>query len=208
MVLLAMVNRFRASGMDKIKQTASNTIGLLGGSFDPPHVGHLFISEDALQRFGLDQVWWVVAKQNTLKANKPRDFEERIALCNNLLKEESKLLVSDLEKNIESHDTIDVLNFIRRTSPNEYFWIMGSDSLFTFDQWPGWEQILSSVKLIVYDRPGFLYKNNESKLNPLLKSYKKTIAEFQHCPLPAWTLVGVSAPAISSTEIRLKETGQ
>jgi nicotinate-nucleotide adenylyltransferase len=208
MVLLARVNRFRTSRMDKIKQTALNKIGLLGGSFDPPHVGHLFISKDALQRFGLDQIWWVVAKQNTLKANKSRDFGERIALCNSLIKEESKLLISDIEKDIESHNTIDVLNFIRHSHHNEYFWIMGSDSLFTFDQWPGWEQILSSIKLIVYDRPGFLYKDNESKINSIIKSNKKTIVEFQHCHLPAWILVEVGTPAVSSTEMRLKEAGK
>jgi nicotinate-nucleotide adenylyltransferase len=192
--------------MNKLKQITANKIGLLGGSFDPPHAGHLFISRDALQRFGLDQVWWIVAKQNTFKTNKPQDFAERIALCNSLIKGEVKLLVSDLEKDIESNDTIDVLSFIRRSYSNEYFWIMGSDSLFTFDQWPGWEQILSSVKLIVYDRPGFLYKDNETMLNPILKSHKKTLAEFQRCPLPAWTLVEALAPDISSTEIRLKQT--
>lgn len=207
MVLLARVNKFRINCMDKIKQTTANKVGLLGGSFDPPHAGHLFISKDALQRFGLDQVWWIVAKQNTLKAHKPRGFGERIALCNSLIRGEPKLLVSGLEKDVESHDTIDVLKFIRRNYPNEYFWIMGSDSLFTFDQWPGWEQILSSIKLIVYDRPGFLYKDNESRVSRFLKSYKKSIAEFQGCSLPAWTLVEAGPPAISSTEIRLREAG-
>jgi nicotinate-nucleotide adenylyltransferase len=194
--------------MDKLKQIKANglKIGLLGGSFDPSHEGHLFISKDAIKRFDLDYVWWVVTKQNTLKSKKASNFNGRFTLCNKLLKEEPKIIALDIEKTIESTDTIDMLNLIKTTHDNQYFWIMGSDGLLTFDQWPGWREILSMAKVIVYDRPGFLYEANEAKISPALKKYKKSFAKFQQSEAPAWTLVKTLTPNISSTEIRSKAT--
>ena len=154
-------------------------------------------------------MWWIVTKQNTLKAHKAGDFNARVTLCLDFTAEESKIIVSDVEKLIKSTDTIDMINWIKDAYgiSNQYFWIMGSDSLPTFDQWPGWEQILSMTKVIVYDRPGFLYKDNEEKISPALKKYKKTFTKFQQNETPAWTLVKSPTPNISSTEIRSKTAG-
>ena len=167
-------------------------IGLLGGSFDPPHAGHLFISKDALKRFNLDRIWWVVAKQNTLKENKASDFNNRMKLCKKLLKKEPRILPLDIEKKIESNDTIDVLNLIKQNNHNKYLWIMGSDSFFTFDKWPEWQKILRLIKIIVYDRTNFLFKEN--KINPALKKYQTSFIEFQHAIPPTWTLVKIITP--------------
>lgn len=186
------------------KNTKKLKIGLLGGSFDPPHEGHLFISNDALRRFNLDYVWWVVAKQNTLKKRKADNFSSRVKLCKELLKRESKILVLDIEKQIKSENTIDLINFIRQRYNYDYFWIMGSDSFFTFNQWPKWQDILNLVKIIIYDRPGFLFKDKNKKLEPGLEKHRKSFKEFQICKLPAWALVKIPTPNISSTEIRLK----
>ena len=190
--------------MDKLNKYKSAGLksGLLGGSFDPPHEGHFFITKDALKRFGLDCVWWIVAKKNTLKENKPRDFNERITWCENLIKNEPNILVLDIEKNIKSHDTVDVLSSIKKNYDNEYFWIMGSDSFFTFDQWPEWEKILKLVKIIVYDRPSFLFESNKERINAKLKKHQKTFTEFQCVATSAWTLIKADTPNISSTELR------
>ncbi|NRA74067.1 MAG: nicotinate (nicotinamide) nucleotide adenylyltransferase [Rickettsiales bacterium] len=216
--------------MNKLKKnTTKIKIGLLGGSFDPPHEGHLFISKDALKRFKLDYIWWIVAKQNTLKENKASNFDHRIKLCKEILKKEPHILTLDIEKKIKSKDTIDVLDFIltkaglhknynwipssmkisaeeTQNKTIECYWIMGSDSFFTFDKWPEWQKILHFVKIIVYDRTNFLFKDNKKRINPELMKYQKEFSEFKNSKLPNWTLVTITTPNISSTEIRLKSS--
>ena len=190
----------------------SKKIGLLGGSFDPPHKGHLYISKDALKSFKLDYVWWIVVKQNTFKKHMASDFNHRIELCKEFLKKEPQITVLDIEKNIRSNDTIDILNWVipRHCAPtaglpcfarnNEYFWIMGSDVFHSFDQWPKWQEILQLVKLIVYNRTNFEFK--EKKINPILKKCQTNLEKFQHSTSPRWVLVKTKTPNISSTELR------
>ena len=186
-------------------KNAGLKIGLFGGTFDPPHEGHLYVSKDALKRFSLDYVWWIVAKQNTLKENRARNFNERIKWCNDITKDEPNIKILDIEKNVKSYDTVDVLSFIKRNYNNEYLWIMGSDSFFTFDAWPGCKKILSLVKIAVYDRTGFLFKDNNEKINNELKKYQKTFAEFQAADRYAWVLIKTDLPNISSTEMRFRK---
>lgn len=177
-------------------------IGLLGGTFNPPHEGHLHISKEALKRFGLDYVWWIVTLQNPLKNIKAPIFEQRIKQCNHLI-DSKEIMVLDVEKEMKSNKTIDLLKFLDVECPgNNYYWLMGSDNLTNFDQWSEWQNIMHSIKMIVYDRPKYLYKEVKSSINPILVKHKKDQGNFLSSSPPSWTLVESLTPNISSTEIR------
>jgi nicotinate-nucleotide adenylyltransferase len=177
-------------------------IGLLGGTFNPPHKGHLHISKDALKRFKLDYIWWIVSLQNPLKEIKAPSFESRIKQCNQLI-DSKEIIVSDLERRINSNDTMTLLRFLDgQRSGNNYYWIMGSDIFLNFDQWGEWQNILRSIKIIVYDRPKYLYKDIKNTINPIILKYKKDKGSFLSSSPPGWTLIKSLTPNISSTEIR------
>ncbi len=171
------------------------SIGLFGGSFDPPHEGHLKIAKDALSRFELDWVWWFVTPQNTLKSVSPQPLAERIKLCQKMLIKEHKMLVSDLESLLNFQDTIQLVTFLQNHCPNKYFWIAGSDTL---------QDILGRIKMIVYDRPGWLFKDIKHQITQDLLSKQIDVNEFIKAETlpPAWTLVLEQALNISSTQIR------
>jgi nicotinate-nucleotide adenylyltransferase len=180
------------------------SIGLFGGSFDPPHEGHLTIAKDAMHRFGLDWIWWFVSPQNTLKATPPSALADRIKLCKHMLSNEHKMLVSDLEASMNFQDTIQLITFLQSQCSNKYFWITGSDTLTVFHKWPGWQDMLRQVKMIVYDRPGFLIEDIKHAIAPEMLAAQLDADEFicdQTVP-PAWTLIRDKAPNISSTQIR------
>jgi len=185
-----------------LKKKHKLKIGLLGGTFNPPHKGHLYISKDVLKRFQLDCVWWIVTSQNPLKEIKAPLFKHRIELCNQIIDSE-KIKALYLEKRTCSNKTIDLLRFLYEQHPkNDYHWIMGSDSLNEFDQWDEWQNILHSIKIIIYDRPKCLYKEIKNCIDPVWIKYKKDKKDYFISSLPAWTLVESSALNISSTEIR------
>lgn len=182
-------------------------IGIFGGTFDPPHAGHLSISRDALKRFKLDCVLWVVSLKNPLKAKEPPPIYDRIEHCKSIINEEN-IVVSDLAVGINSNKTIDIVNFLLENhGQNEYYWMMGSDNLVKFDQWHQWKELLDKIKIIVYDRPGYLYEDIKQILNQNVVQHKLEVEDFLESSAPCWTLVKSAAPSISSTEIRENNNG-
>jgi len=81
------------------------TVGLLGGSFDPPHEGHLHISEVALKRLGLNQVWWLVTPGNPLKERGPADLSRRLDACETLINRRVGIVATDLEARLGTRYT-------------------------------------------------------------------------------------------------------
>ena len=131
-------------------------IGLFGGSFNPPHPGHLAVSLSALRRLRLDWVWWLVSPQNPLKdPNDISDFDERLAAARALVRH-PRILVSDLEQRLATRTTAEMLDAIdpilRR---GRFVWIMGADSFAGLHQWNDWRLIPARLPLAVLDRPGF-----------------------------------------------------
>lgn len=132
-------------------------IGLLGGSFDPPHFGHIGISKDASKILNLDEIWWLLTKQNPLKTSKSSGFDERLALCSDFVKDEKNIIIKDLEKNLKSSYLIDSLNkIIKEDTQNEFILIIGADNLVNFHQWHKWQEILNLVKIAIFDRENYL----------------------------------------------------
>jgi nicotinate-nucleotide adenylyltransferase len=130
-------------------------IGLLGGSFNPPHLGHIGISKEALRLLNLDQIWWLPTKQNPLKSQKPDNFDKRFTLCQEISQNEPKIIIKDTEKQIKSNFFIDLLTNITKKHPKDNFYLLiGSDNLINFHQWHKYQDILSLTKLAIIEREG------------------------------------------------------
>lgn len=151
-------------------------IGLLGGSFDPPHFGHIGVSHEALNLLNLNEIWWLPTKQNPLKNSKSSDFDERLKLCEKISENELKIRIIDLEKNLKSSYFIDLLKEIIKKHPkNEFYLLVGSDNLINFHLWHQWHEIINLIKIAVFERKNYIKaaKNSETAIF-CEKLYKKT----------------------------------
>jgi nicotinate-nucleotide adenylyltransferase len=129
------------------------TIGLLGGSFDPAHGGHLYVSLTALRRLGLDYVWWLVSPGNPLKGA-PAPLTKRIVAARKMARH-PRLIVSDIERQLGTRYTIDTIKALRRRFPRlRFVWLMGSDNLEQFHHWRDWQDIARQLPIAVVQRPG------------------------------------------------------
>ena len=117
-------------------------IGLLGGSFDPAHDGHLHITQEALKRFGLDQVWWVVSPGNPLKSRQPASMPARVAHARSLVSR-NDVIVTDIEAQIGTRYTAETLSALKaRYRGVRFVWLMGADNLAQFHLWQDWQWIM------------------------------------------------------------------
>jgi len=130
-------------------------IGLFGGSFDPPHEGHVLVSRMALTRLRLDRVWWLVTPGNPLKdARELPSLAARMAACRKLAAH-PRIVVSGVEAQIRTRFTYDTLRYLRLRCPGVRFvWIMGADNLLHFHRWRHWREIARLAPIAVIDRPG------------------------------------------------------
>ena len=140
-------------------------IGLLGGSFNPAHEGHLHVSEMALRQLGLDYVWWLVAPQNPLKpVAGMAPLSERLSYAADKFEQNPRIVVVDLERTIGTRYTIDTLRVLKRRFPRVHFvWLMGSDNLDRFRRWRRWPEIVETVPIAVITRPGWCLSPLHSK---------------------------------------------
>jgi nicotinate-nucleotide adenylyltransferase len=130
-------------------------IGLLGGSFNPPHEGHLHISEVALRTLGLDCVWWLVSPQNPLKKpDDTADYGRRYDWCSALIGHNPRIVLSDLERQIGTNRTFDTLRLLLPRFPQtEFIWLAGFDNALSFHRWHRWRDILGLVATGFVARP-------------------------------------------------------
>jgi len=131
-------------------------IGLLGGSFNPAHEGHLHVSEVARKRLGLDYVWWLVSPQNPLKPPASMaPIGQRIAFARAIAGRHPRFCVSNIEAEMGTRYTIDSVTRLKRRFPQLHFvWLMGSDNLLTFHRWRNWQRFLETVPIAIVVRPG------------------------------------------------------
>tara|TARA_B100000214_G_scaffold187080_1_gene134946 strand:+ start:203 stop:739 length:537 start_codon:yes stop_codon:yes gene_type:complete len=154
--------------MVKIKK---NLIGFFGGSFDPPHVGHLKISIRSIKKLKLDKIYWIIAKKNPFKKKPFFKLNERIRKSKRLAKNNKKIEVKFLDKIVKSSRTINILKYLIKKNKNSKFYvIIGSDNLINFHKWKEHEKILNLSKLVVFSRYGY---DNKSKNSPIFKKLKR-----------------------------------
>ena len=148
-------------------------IGLLGGSFDPAHKGHLNISKIAIKKLKLKKVYWVITKKNPFKNATFYSLEERIKYAKKISRTQKKIRTIYLDNIIKSSRIIDVVNyFVKKKNIKNIYFIIGSDNLIRFHKWKSWKKIVKLVKLIVFSRRGYDRKGMKSMV---VKNFKKKI---------------------------------
>ena len=148
-------------------------VGILGGSFDPAHKGHLGISEIAIKKLKLKKIYWVITKKNPFKNKAFYSLDERVKLAKKISRTQKKIRTIHLENIIKSPRTIDMVNyFIRKKKIKNIYFIIGSDNLIRFHKWKSWKKIVKLVKLIVFSRKGYDRKGMKSIV---VKNLKKNI---------------------------------
>ena len=148
-------------------------IGILGGSFDPAHKGHLGISKIAIRKFKLKKFYWIVTKKNPFKSKTFYSLDERVKLAKKISRTQKKIQILHLENIIKSPRTIDMINyFIRKKKIKDIYLIIGSDNLIRFHKWKSWKKIVKLVKLIVFSRRGYDRKGMKSTV---VKNFKNKI---------------------------------
>lgn len=180
-------------------------IGLLGGSFDPAHRGHVAITKTALQRFGLEKVWWLVSPGNPLKSDGPAPMARRLAAAEALIAD-PRVLVTDLEMRIGTRYTAETLEKLQALYPGVSFsWIMGADNLAGFHRWERWPSIVARVPIGVLARPGVPIWTRTARAARLYRDARIKPSQSRLLAAavpPAWCYLPMPMQHVSSTEIR------
>ena len=180
-------------------------VGLLGGSFDPPHRGHLYISLEAKKILSLDEVWWLVTPQNPLKIIKPATYKERIKNCKKLTIS-NPIIIKEIEKDIKSSNTFQTINYLQNHYKNIiFFWLMGADNLINFHKWQNWKSIFNNIPVVVFKRHGYNTKALKSIASQKFKSSRIIYSNNNldnFTVTPSWLVIENKEIKISSSEIR------
>ena len=146
-------------------------IGLLGGSFDPAHKGHLAISKIAIKKIKLEKVYWIVSRKNPFKKKPHFSLSERMTRAKKLTSKINKIKVIYLDKTLKSSRIIQVINyFINKKKLKNIYFIIGSDNLIKFHKWKSWKKIVKLAKLVVFSRKGYDKKSKKSVVAKYLKN--------------------------------------
>ena len=165
-------------------------IGIFGGSFDPPHHGHLKISKLAIKELYLDQLYWCVTEKNPLKDRTFFSLSERVKKSKNITKKIKKIKIKFFEKQIKSNNTINLINYLtKKNKKNNFFLIIGSDNLIKFHKWKNWKLLVKLIDIVVFSRKDY---DKKAKKSVILK-HVKNIIFIKNKPIN-----------ISSTQIRKK----
>jgi nicotinate-nucleotide adenylyltransferase len=187
--------------------TNGQRIGLLGGSFDPPHRGHLHISKVALKRFKLDQVWWLVSPGNPLKQNAPAPMVDRMAACRKMANH-PRIKVTDFEAQVGTRYTAETLAALfKQRQGARFVWLMGADNLAQFHRWQHWQWIMQNLPVGVIARPGDRRKARKSKAAKIYHDYRlrgPQSALLADAKLPAWCFINAPMMDVSSSAIRIQ----
>ena len=150
-------------------------IGILGGSFDPAHLGHLVISKEAKKRFNLKKIIWAITKRNPFKDKSKTILSKRIRECKKIIGLNSFIKVKFYEDIIKSNKTIDLINYLKKNDNIEIYFLMGADNLINFHKWYKSKLISKKCNILVFDRHG--YKKNSLK-SKAFKELNKSILTF------------------------------
>ena len=146
--------------MQKSFKKNYNKIGILGGTFDPPHKGHLYISKIALKKLKLNKLIWVVTKKNPLKRKPYLSTKVRIALSQKITEKEKKIFVRYYDDKIKSINTFNLLNYIKKKNKKaKIFFLIGTDNLAKFHKWNNWKKIPKLAKIAIFPRQNYSIKS-------------------------------------------------
>ena len=157
-----------------MKLRIQNNLGILGGTFDPPHKGHLHISKLVIKKLYLTTLYWAITKQNPLKKTTPHNNEnKRKTLCRQLTRSEKKIKLFNTSDVKNSNLTINILRKIKKkiTKKTNLFFIIGADNLIQLHQWKDYKKIFSLCTVVVMNRIGY---KKPALTSPAAKKFRKT----------------------------------
>ena len=155
-----------------------NKIGVLGGSFDPAHIGHLAISSVAIKKLKLKYIIWAITKKNPFKKISKTNISTRLEYCKKIIGKKKFIKVKFYEKEIRSNKTVDLIKHITKNNKNELYFLMGADNLINFHKWYKWKTISQKCNIVVFDRQGFKKKSLNSRAYKSLKKKNLRFIEF------------------------------
>ncbi len=169
-------------------------IGLLGGSFNPAHAGHRLVSTMAIQQLGLDQIWWLVSPQNPLKSEaEMAPLGERLKSANKIA-DHPRIVVTDIESQLDTQYTIDTVHALQqRFRDVRFIWLMGADNMIQLPKWSKWRELVDTIPIAIYPRPGFTLK---ARLSPAASTYRTAWLDRSDATL----LPSLKAPALCFLE--------
>ncbi len=185
----------------------------MGGSFNPPHHGHLTVSRTAARRLRLDRIWWIVSPGNPLKHNDTlAPLGERIAACRTLTRHDRKIIVTGFEVDLGTAFTAATLAFLTRRFPaTRFVWLMGADNLASLHRWRRWRTIARTVPIAVVDRPGWNLKAIAAPAARTLARNRvpdrRATRLAQQRP-PAWVFLPTRLSPMSSTDLRQRSIAE
>tara|TARA_Y100001968_G_C19442436_1_gene763319 strand:+ start:3612 stop:4139 length:528 start_codon:yes stop_codon:yes gene_type:complete len=163
-----------------LKKKFKNKIGILGGSFDPAHKGHLKISIEAKKKFKINKIIWAITKKNPFKTKSLFNIKERIEKGKKITKRYDYISVNCYEDKIRSNKTIDLIKYLKiKNSKSEIFFLMGADNLINFHKWYKWNSISSKCNILVFDRKNYKSKSLKSKAFKKLNSKGLIFVKFK-----------------------------
>jgi nicotinate-nucleotide adenylyltransferase len=183
-------------------------IGLLGGSFNPAHEGHRYISLLALKRLRLDEVWWVLTPQNPLKsARDTAPFEDRLKAAKRVARH-PRIRVTDIERRLGTSHTADTLALLVRRCPKcRFVWLMGADNLVQVSEWKDWRRIFRLVPIAVFSRPPYSKIALVARAARVFAENRVAESRARSIPTmspPAWVFLHTRPHAGSATRIRAR----
>ena len=193
----------RGTGKDR----KGRRVGVLGGSFNPAHPGHLHITEVALDLLRLDEAWWLVSPRNPLKPEKHlAPLSERVSAAQALAARERRIAVSDLERDMGTRYTVDTVTALRRRHPDAGFvWIMGADNLAELHRWKDWTRLLEQVPVAVFDRPSYSFRALKGVAARRFAAARRTRRDAGSLAIaapPAWMFLWTTFDSASASAVR------
>jgi len=152
---------------------SNNKIGIFGGSFDPPHKGHLEISKIAIKKLSLAKLYWCVTKKNPFKNETLFSLSDRVKQSKDITKKIKKIKIRSLDKKIKYTNTIDLIKYLKKKKERDsFFLIIGSDNLLNFHKWKEWKMLTELTEIVVFSRKDYDIK---AKKSVTVKKVKKII---------------------------------
>lgn len=178
----------------------------MGGTFNPPHMGHVTVAQTALKRLGLSKLWWLVTPGNPLKSRDGLSpTSSRMAAAQSLARDR-RMVMTAFEDELGSPYTAQTLSFLRTRYPTTRFvWVMGADNLATFHRWQHWQGIAHTMPFVVIDRPGWRLKALASPAARALSKHRvpeERAALLTRSSAPCWAFLSTRLSELSSTELR------
>ncbi|MCG8510248.1 MAG: nicotinate-nucleotide adenylyltransferase [Rhodospirillales bacterium] len=194
--------------MSELSQLPSEglRIGLLGGSFNPAHEGHLHISRLALEKLALDEVWWLVSPQNPLKsADGMAPLDRRIAHARSIAAD-PRIRVTAIERELKTRYTADTLVALKSRLPRlRFVWLVGADILIQMPRWKRWRAVFRAVPIAVFPRPSYSLRALSGRAAKRFASARQRpgkATKLANATPPAWVYLKTPKHAASATRLR------